>query len=785
MADTTDKVIRLTEYDLLRTAKTPGNYYATTDGRKLYRDESSTVRTLVDAVQIPTEKQRLYDSFQKIYGKLYYVWESSVLYIWNNRWEVLKGNPDYPSAFQYIDGEIYDVGDMTSDVKGNGILGDGSVVIRDVNRIIKAKLYIDETNDNLVIASFLGGGIKVLPNGNMENTGALYLNPTTIGEQDIDGLGQHYCQFENINGEMYVIYDSDHWHVDENKYKDLHPDHRYLVWHQGNLDATPLIEGWYLLKDIDDGKKGKTHIENTEESKGLLLQSENPDLNSKTTFATHHDNLDNAPILNELTGEEIGNPTNNAGLYTVVRENGDIEIHLRKDKLRPLSEKDLDDNDKLLTKGEIVELMNEKVYLANRVRKTNSLEEYVINDESLVPLIKEGLVISVRFSETSETESVSLKIGNDGAYEIIDLNLDNTVKKRPIGFVKDNIYQLIRFTSKWIVINAEMRANYEVNGYGLVRVTGESSDTSSFNVIMDSNVDLNDTKYQYDGKYSFINNITNFDNFPEEEREYVTDNGMEYTLEVNSSSGRGAGVNSDDNFLEQILTNVGTGRKYVRYLNKTWELKDEFEQGGLDNNGRNLDNNLEVRQTTVIKANKNSSYRFKFFGLTGVVQCSVARLTKDGCSSKSSYMNTNSMTPIITDSDTKFLRLVFRYQNTGVQLNPSLINNSTIIISQVGFSEWTEIYNDSKLTNRERISTETLSLTSGNWKKDGDSYSQTFYRWFVDENTLVEGNLDINNQKKLEVSHTESFNYGFKIVSIAKPTENINITMTYTDTKEV
>ena len=40
----------------------------------------------------------------------------------------------------------------------NGLLHDGSVVVRDRNRIIKGKLYVDDGNDNLVISSYLGGG---------------------------------------------------------------------------------------------------------------------------------------------------------------------------------------------------------------------------------------------------------------------------------------------------------------------------------------------------------------------------------------------------------------------------------------------------------------------------------------------------------------------------------------------------------------------------------------------------------------------------------------------------
>lgn len=65
-------------------------------------------------------------------------------------------------------------------IDNNGLLKDGSVVIRDNNRIVKGKLYIDNTNNNLVISSFLGGGLRILPNGSSESPGALVINPNTV-----------------------------------------------------------------------------------------------------------------------------------------------------------------------------------------------------------------------------------------------------------------------------------------------------------------------------------------------------------------------------------------------------------------------------------------------------------------------------------------------------------------------------------------------------------------------------------------------------------------------------
>lgn len=788
MADTTKKVIRLKEIDLLRTNKTPGNWYATTDSRKLYYDVSKTQRQLIDAEQIPTEKQRMYEDFQKTMGKLYYVWESSNLYVWNNRWEMVCGNPEYPRAFQYIDGEIFSVGDMSDDVKGNGILGDGSVVIRDVNRVIKAKISIDETNDNLIISSFLGGGIKILPNGHMENTGALYLNPTTIGE-DTDGLGEHYCEFDNINGEMYVCYDKEHWNIDEKTNKYHNDSHRYLVWHQGNLDAEGLINGWFLLKDIDKTEegKGKTHIENTEDSNGLYLKSENPALSADIEFATHAYKGDGAPVLGEWVGTDKDDPTNNAGLFVVRTPEGNIEIHLRKDKDKPTTPQDLNSGDQLLTKNEVVDLMNQKIYNAVQVRMTNTEEVYQINDQALVPLIKEGLIISVIFNKNTTLDRLLLSISGRSELEPIDLNQDANVKQRPICFKMGSIYQLLYTNKKWLFINPQMKASNLNNGYGIVRVTGNTSDVSSFITVSDANVDLNDVKYTYDGKYSFIGHIAEGLNFPEEELEYITDKGMEYNLEVSSSQGRGTSDNMDDNSVEQVLTNVDTGKKYRRFLNRDYYLKTRYEQGGLGNNGRESSNNIYVRQVDRTKVTPGLTYKLKHRNLTNMVQVAILKLNKDNKVTKTSYMNVSSNgVSFTTDANTEYIRTEYRYQDNSTQLNPTLVESSKIMLSAYGYSSWQKIYDEDSKTSREKIKFENIKLKVGNWKFTADNnYEQVFYNWNVSRNTLVEGNMTVSDQTKLEVSHIESFNYGYKIVAVAQPTEDIDMTVIFTEAEEV
>lgn len=49
----------------------------------------------------------------------------------------------------------------------------------------------------------------------------------------------------------------------------------------------------------------------------------------------------------------------------------------------------------------------------------------------------------------------------------------------------------------------------------------------------------------------------------------------------------------------------------------------------------------------------------------------------------------------------------------------------------------------------------------------------------VTENTMVDGILDIENQYKLSASHTESYNGGFKVVTVDEVSEDIEITFKY------
>ena len=242
---TINTIYKMTEFDLLRTKVNMGDMYMCIDTQKLYYDSGTTAddRRLFDYISVRTVNELLYQ-ITPSYGKNYYCWEDNSLWVWVNKWETLYSQTTYPSAYVYDDipsttnqGMLspiyrYDMPNMPAD--DNGLLKDGSVIIRDRNRIIKGKLSINDENDNLLISSFLGGGIRILPNGKMSTDGELYidskLNETTNKQEAFATLR---AKLTILNDEMYVDY-SEHPELDTSKYPSK--SHIYRVYHQGNLN---------------------------------------------------------------------------------------------------------------------------------------------------------------------------------------------------------------------------------------------------------------------------------------------------------------------------------------------------------------------------------------------------------------------------------------------------------------------------------------------------------------------------------------------------------------------
>lgn len=239
MAITTPKINRIfkvTEFDLIstRTTKVPGNMYICLDSLKMYYDESKVSRTVYNYVGVKTINDLNYN-ITPSKGTVYYCWEDNSLWLWMDRWITLYSDSTYPSAYVYDDNnnltEVYRNDSNTSLADDNGLLKDGSVVIRDRNRIIKGKLYINDGNDNLTVSSYLGGAIRFLPNGKMSTDGELL-----IGDE---GKSYLRSQFSTMNNEMYVDY-SEKPELDNSEIKK--DSHIYKVYHEGNLDASAIHE---------------------------------------------------------------------------------------------------------------------------------------------------------------------------------------------------------------------------------------------------------------------------------------------------------------------------------------------------------------------------------------------------------------------------------------------------------------------------------------------------------------------------------------------------------------
>ena len=235
-------IYKMTAYDLKCTKIANGNYYVTTDTKQVFVDMNGA-RLPLSVVMISTERERV-NNISPVNNNKYYVWETNTLWGYNNKWIVIEGNySSTPNGYYYIDNAITKTSDDVNQVlDNNGLLKDGSVVVRDANRIIKGKLYIsngdpvskytilstkpDDWDSNytdyyvlvdgeyeantdstwaadtfykketlsvsvndLIISSFLGGGIKLLPSGTMNDTGALQIFSANTYTGQFDGTG--------------------------------------------------------------------------------------------------------------------------------------------------------------------------------------------------------------------------------------------------------------------------------------------------------------------------------------------------------------------------------------------------------------------------------------------------------------------------------------------------------------------------------------------------------------------------------------------------------------------
>ena len=206
--------------------------YYCTDSRILYKDHGPAIqnRLRFNATILQTDNQRVND-IKPTVGKFYYVIESNSLWLFDTRWVLKIGDNTAYNTYgieysQTYNGQYYtpvintdtSISGIYGDkiIDNNGLLGDGSVVIRDTNRINRGQISADNVYQQLVVESKLDNGFLFIPNGHMPykdlstSFGALHL---TVDKKLVDELNDysefqgcaHYYGTWHNYGDMYVI----------------------------------------------------------------------------------------------------------------------------------------------------------------------------------------------------------------------------------------------------------------------------------------------------------------------------------------------------------------------------------------------------------------------------------------------------------------------------------------------------------------------------------------------------------------------------------------------------
>lgn len=225
------RIIKCSQYDMLNTTPVVGQIYFCTDTRLLFKDNGPTKenRSRFNAIVLYTDHERL-NSIKPTIGKFYYVEATNQLWLFDTRWVLKIGSNSTYNAYAVSDSQIIE-GSYISPVinkddtiigpngdkiiDNNGLLGDGSVGIRDSNRIIRGLLKSDNVYQQLVFNSYLDNGFLFIPNSHLPyrdlstSLGALHLTVdrdiSDINEKlDLSGQAYYYGTWNNY-GDMYVI----------------------------------------------------------------------------------------------------------------------------------------------------------------------------------------------------------------------------------------------------------------------------------------------------------------------------------------------------------------------------------------------------------------------------------------------------------------------------------------------------------------------------------------------------------------------------------------------------
>lgn len=189
-------VIRLRANQMFIVKKEYGQIFYATDEGRMYVDTIDGGRLYDPTIEVlQTESERLNVNPNSFKYSRFYVVETNILFRYENgSWTIERGRLERAVAQTYYpDGQLVRI--YEDDVTGNGILGDGSVVVRDDNRTISGLISSDSYSLN--IAALCGNQININPSSSRQGEGSLVLNANVFSSQQNNNSAMY-------NGDLYV-----------------------------------------------------------------------------------------------------------------------------------------------------------------------------------------------------------------------------------------------------------------------------------------------------------------------------------------------------------------------------------------------------------------------------------------------------------------------------------------------------------------------------------------------------------------------------------------------------
>lgn len=210
-------------YDLMRAKPKIGQLYFLTDSRVLYKDFGNDLsqRLRFNAIVLYSDNDRQFNVRPEP-GKFYYVEESNSLWLYDTRWVLKIGSGSQYNTYTINGGIMSPVINTDESVTGingdkiidnNGLLGNGSVVIRDANRMTQGIIESDSLNSYLIYKSFKQNGMLFLPDASLPyndlstSLGALHLtieHYESNNDLKLKGNAYYYGDWNNA-GNIYII----------------------------------------------------------------------------------------------------------------------------------------------------------------------------------------------------------------------------------------------------------------------------------------------------------------------------------------------------------------------------------------------------------------------------------------------------------------------------------------------------------------------------------------------------------------------------------------------------